>query len=298
MKAKVNDKLYVISLIILIFWFVFDINTFISSYNKNKEYMRNDYEICISSNNDEDCKGYKEALDNYKLPSTPALYNYIISLSSSSIYYLSITAVLFVSIPCIFKFYSDVRYKFFKFELSRKSYSSFMFEHYKESLKSILILPLFLIITFLITCFITNFDFNQSANSFFTSKDYISVRWKEYFITMIIVVLFHSQFYINLAYITFYKAKHFVVNILLTYLCYIFSQVVVVFSLQFFLSRVLMIDNSSLIFSLEDPLIMRFGMDVPKFEYMIITSLFYAMFSFVLVYLLYRKKERFVMANE
>ncbi|MBE6150528.1 MAG: hypothetical protein E7162_01750 [Firmicutes bacterium] len=299
MRLIKNNKLYFISLLILIGWFLVALNISLSDFNKNKQFIQEQYNDCLTKGTYDVCKNLKIQLDEYKIAPAPVLYNYVISLSENSMEYLGITAVIFVSIPAIYSFYVDVKSGIFISKLSRKKYKDFILDHYKNSLKALLILPLFLIITFFLVCCISGFRFEVGNDILSNSSlDYVKTRWIPYYSTMLFVLIAHSQFYINLAYISFYKVKNFIVNILLTYLLYIFSQTIVVFSLEFILSRVLNITNNDFILSFEDPIIMKFGADISNFSFMIINSIIYVIISSMLVYLFYRKKERFVMNNE
>lgn len=295
MKKLNINKLCFISISILIIWFLISTFEYISQFNRNIKYAKIELEKCEKLNND--CTNIKNEITSYNLPPTPILYNEIIYNGSFSIDYLCILNVLFVAIPAVYNFYIQTKSKIYKSELQRKKYKKFIFDNYKESLKAAFILPIFLIITFLITAFITGFNFNVQ-NIHLNHMEYTTIYYKEYYLTMLLVTFMHSIFYINLAYITFYKSKIFSINITLTYLFYLFSQIVIVSIIQYFLSRIIKFKNAAFIFAFEDPLIMRFGTDVKIFRYMIYTSFIYIFVSGIIMYLLYKNKERYVIQND
>lgn len=305
MKKIFKNNIYIIiSVLILVCWYSVSLKSFLNNLETNKSLGNKFYEECLNSKSDEECDIYKPIDEEYEVPPAPLLYTYIISNGDYNIRSLSIVLVLFVAIPSIVYFYRNTKSGMFKNELTRDKYCNYFMKNYKKSLKCLLILPLFLIISFFITCIVSNFRFQylpgaiETEGSFWTNQSYARSEWIKYFFTMFWVIIFHSYFYINLAYITFYKCKSFVINVLITYISYIFSQVVIVYAIQFFLSNILMIHNSDLIISLEDPLIMTFGGEVKNYAYILLSSAIYMAISATIVYFLYRKKERFVIANE
>lgn len=294
-----NNKLICYSIGILVLWFSFSLLLYLRDYNSFKEKLNVHYLQCIETNSDK-CDDYKSLLDNYSLPATPELYNNIISYGPY-MDCLSIITIIFVAIPCIYNFYLEVKDDSFRIKILKEGYYKYIKRHYLNSLKSLIILPLFFLITFFITCIVTNFnfyDYNTLSETINTSKMYLTSRWKEYYITILFAIFTHGWFYINLTYIAFYKIKNFLYNMIMTFFMYIVSQVIIIYLLQIILSRLFGVRNPSVIYSLEDPIIMKFGIDVKEFKYIIISSVFYIIISFIIFYLLYRKKERFVKFNE
>lgn len=293
-----NNSLILISITILVLWYLFSLSNFLVNFNASKENEYKYYENKCNLDNtiSEKCDNL-EKIKDYDVPPAPLLYSYIIGASMDSIMYLPIITVLFVSIPAIYNFYRETKSGFYKNKLTREKYFNFFYGHYKKSLKCLLILPIFLLITFFITCIISKFRFQDiTFSNFFTTKEYAKSLWIPYFLTILFNILYHSLFYINTAYIAFYKAKNFAINIVLTYLFYLLSQIVIVRLIGMFFGRVLKMGEFAM--SMEDPIIWGFGADVPHFEYMIISSILYAFISTLIVFLFYRKKERFVIANE
>ena len=169
-------------------------------------------------------------------------------------------------------------------------------------MKSILILPLFIIICFFITCIVSNFKFQylpgeiEYEGFFWTQREYARSLWLPYLSLMIFSVLCHSIYYINTAYLMFYKAKNFIVNSVATYLFYLITQITIINFLSMILSRVFKL--SELAIALSDPEIWVFGSEISNFEWMIVSSIFYVLISTLFVAILYCKKERFVMIND
>lgn len=299
-----NNWLYLLSITILVFWFLISLNNFMNDYNSEKNFTENIYNKCENKElSIEECEGIEEQLESIKIPPAPLLHNYVLMGGSYSIELLQIVSILFVAMPSIWSFYQDSKSGIYKNKLVREKYSNFIWKHYKKSLKGVFILPIFILITFLITCFISGFKFQYSPGEielggdvFWSSGNYLRALWIPYFSTMIICLLMHSIYYINTAYLFFYKAKNFIINIVGVYLCYLLTQTVVVSILGRIFGKHLKMWEFSL--ALSDSEIWIFGSEIKHYEYMILTSIIYILISSLLVFLLYRKKERYVISNE
>lgn len=300
-----SNLLIIISLSILICWFLFSISNFVNVFYKQKETISILYKECQEEKIQRDCQELKKELDSYVIPPAPLLFVYILAsgdIALGSIEYLQITAIIFVFVPAIYPFYKEVKSGIFKSKLSRIEYKKYFKNIYLKSMKAAVILPLFLIISFLITSIVSNFKFQylpgelEYTGEFFSTREYARSLWIPYLSTMLFAVFAHSIYYINTAYLMFYKAKNFILNSLATYLFYIVTQTVLISSIGMILSRVFKMGEFAI--TLSDPEIWLFGTDVSRFEYMIYSSLIYILLSTFIVFLVYRKKERFVMVNE
>lgn len=309
MKKIVKENLFiVIPILILVVWYLSSVGQFLNERNTSKEWLINQREECLKNKKEgllcerlkDDIYFEKIIKEETSIPPAPLLFIYSLVGGAYSTEYITITAILFVAVPAIYSFYKDVKNGNYKNKLTREKYKTFIKGHYKNSLKCLLILPLFVLISFFITWIISDFrieylssDFNQD---FYSKQGYARWLWWPYFATILYALICHSIYYINTAYIMFYKVKNFAINIVATYLCYIVTQTVFVLSICMFLGRVLGLGEFAI--TLQDPEIWLFGKDVSHFEYMILSSMLYVIFSSLAVFLLYRKKERFIIVNE
>ena len=300
-KIIKNNWMMIIPLLILIIWYAFALGKFVNWFYDGKQIASELYTECQknSKSNSDICSESKEYLDGFEMPPAPLLYTYIIS--GDSMENFNIVVIMFVAIPAIYPFYRDIKGGMYKNKLTREKYMTFFKKHYKNSMKYLIILPLFLIMTFLITCIISKFKLQYQASeielfgNFWSSRPYGRSLWIPYFLTMLYATITHSIYYINTAYLMFYKVKNFIVNIVATYLCYLISQIIIMKFLAQLAGKYL--KNSDLYFSLLDPELWTFGMNVNNYEQMVIASLFYMLSSTVIVIFLYFNKERFVIIN-
>lgn len=299
-----NNILIIISILILILWFLFGINTFMKHYNTSKATTEVQYEKCkqglIESTS---CISIEEDMKSTKIPPAPLLFIYILVGGETSIEMLEITAILFVALPSIWNFYQDTRSGMFKNKLTRQEYKKYMYNHYKKSLKCILIIPIFMIVTFFIVCCISKFKFQYQpgelelwGNTFWSSREYARSQWIEYFSIMILSLMLHSIYYINTAYLVFYKSKNFIINTIGVYLCYLFTQTSIVTLLERIFGKYLKLGEFAI--SLSEPEVWVFGSEITHYEYILYSSIIYAIISSLIVYFIYYKKERYVMLNE
>lgn len=309
MKRILKENLFIIiPILILLVWYLSSVGKFLNEKNIAKEWLINYREECSEGIQESklceklmDQEYFKLSLEEEaSIPPAPLLFIYSLVGGAYSTEYITITAILFVAIPAIYSFYKDIKGGNYKNKLTREDYKTFLKKHYKKSLKCLLILPIFVIVAFFITWIISGFrisySFSDLNQGFFSKKGYLRWLWWPYFSVMLYALVCHSIYYINTAYIMFYKVKNFAINIVATYLCYIVTQTVFVLSICMFFGRVLNLGEFAI--TLQDPEIWQFGKDVPHFEYMVISSMLYAVLSSVIVFLLYRKKERFIIANE
>lgn len=298
-----NNWIVIVPIALLLVWFLYGLQSFLQQYYQEVELNQKIYDECKLTNADGyGCETIEEDIERTKIPPAPLLFSYLIA-GSEELYYLSILAILFVAVPAIWGFYQDTKNGMYKNKLLRESYKSYFLKHYKKSLKCLLILPVFIVLAFLITCVVSNFEFQYAPGEleyggsfFWSSREYARSLWIPYLFTMIASVTLHSIYYINTAYLVFYKAKNFILNTVGVYLAYLLTQVVLVSLVGMFFGRVLKMGEFAITF--EDPIIWIFGSDVDHFEYMFISSLVYVVISTLLVFLVYRKKERHVIQNE
>lgn len=302
-KNKTN-LLIILSLLTLIIYFLYSLGCFLNTHYREREFLFNSYNTCISESKDKSsCVKIKKELDGLKIPPAPLLYSYILASGITNMEYLTVTMILFVAVPSIYEFYCDTKSGVYKVKLTRKQYRNFILDHYKNSLKAILILPAFFLITFFITCLVAKFKFQYSpgeleygAVTFWSSQEYARSLWIPYYLTMFFAIITHSIYYINITYMMFFKVKNFFVNIIATYLNYLITQTVLLSIVATLLGK--LFKAGEFFITLFDLEIWQFGSDVSHFEYMIISSTLYVIVSTLFVYILYHSEERYVIANE
>lgn len=90
-----KNKYYILSIAILIIWFLSSLYVFLNDFNNYKQYLKNSYNECTKENNIE-CEDIKTELDNYVLPTAPVRLRRLLSFFK---YYIIISKYL---IPCRF----------------------------------------------------------------------------------------------------------------------------------------------------------------------------------------------------
>ena len=153
-----SNILIIISILLLIIWFLFGLNDFMKLYNSEKKTVESVYEKCQSGQLEQDhCINIEKNMESMKIPPAPLLFIYILVGGRTAVESVTITAIMFVSIPAIWYFYKDTKNGIFKYKLTRQKYKEYFLSHYKKSLKCILIIPIFMLIAFFITCCVSKF---------------------------------------------------------------------------------------------------------------------------------------------
>lgn len=308
-KILKNNWFILLSILLLITWFLFGLFKFLDQYYEEVRLTNQYYSECEKIDFQKDiCKDIKTNKEGLRIPPAPLLFIYILTGSSSldstfSLYYLPIFAILFVIIPSMLKFYIDIHSGNYKNKLLRQNYFSFLKTHYKQSLKSAWILPIFFLVSFLIICFVSHFNFQYlpgemelGGSIFYSSGEYVRSLWLPYFLVILFCLFTHSIYYINMAYIMFFKAKNFLIGILKTFLSYLITQTLFVSLFQYIIGKLLKCKELAL--AISDPEIWIFGAEITHFEYMFYIAIIYVIISFFLFIIVYHKKEKLVISNE
>lgn len=228
-KIKENFLLFflICSLIIIAILAVYD-------YKKSNDYWfkvkTEIYEKCQINNEDEACNYYTEPV---KQRDTITTLGYI-TLTDSRISTLQILSPLLIMLVASYNFFKKLKKGYFKNSLTRISYKKSFLKLYLSTYRYTIILPIFLIVIFICSYFISgNFDY-EYGSKFYMFDVYGIENCKNIILFMIVYLLnfiLHSIFWIN---ISIYNCKHnksFIVNIIFSYIEYL--MIFIIFDMFF-----------------------------------------------------------------
>lgn len=214
--------------------------------------------------------------------------------------FFPLLAPLFVIIPTIWNFHSELNSGFIKNCLTRIEYRKYIKGLYFKSLKNCFVLPIFVIAAFLICCCITrNFSFGSQSDlyGYFMSPNPEYV--KNIFVFMMVYIInitLHSIFYANLSLLYCKKNSNVFVNIILSYLTFIIIDIIMeVFVGAFLCAGVLDIhyvaDTLNLFVIWQYDKVISLSMTV-------IYAIFLVLFSLLILFFIYKDRERVVIEIE
>ncbi len=294
-----NNYLIIISIILLVGWFSSAVYSQWKVYDNNaKSYHKHYYLPCKEGTfrHPKSCPEILKTPYGDGLPDSLTFYG---SLYTDQFILIQLLGIFFIIVPSVWFFHKQTKSGMFKNNLTREKYSSFFKRNYFKSLKTIIIFPVFVIVSFFIVCCVTGFNFNyqQTVNDYgpYLTSEYYRSLFIPFLITFIVCLVLHSIYYVNTAYMAAYKSKNYIITIVYTFLIYLFTQIMISTVIGYICSKFLKMGN--IINAFTDTTIWTYG-EVERLSDMIIISIVYVLISSAIVFFLYRKKERFVIANE
>lgn len=305
-----KNKILFLMMLLLILIIGFSIYTYHKEYYGYGKWYDEVKLKCTKDNwkNDEICKEFssydqvKKYIDNenpkekFKKLDAITLTCEVVEHYAYSI--LQIFSPLLVIVTLVFLVHKEYESGMFKNYLTRMSYKKYLKTIFKACLKSAMIIPLSLVILFIISCFITsfNFDFQPSIVGYSVYN-----RWKyENFLLygMLICVM---QFFLSFAYaclglIACKKNKNGVVATVMGYLLFLILDLVIYIGIYVYLiNKLLGIKELTDYFSLSG--YWFFNGDYNYFLLVLIPFLTMVI-VFIITYLVYRRKEVMIIESE
>lgn len=292
-KFLKKNRLTIIVTIFLFAWVFMNLVDYANEVKRSRDIYNRIVEECtIDINYNGLCNEYLE--EPYKKPDTITSFFYI--LCNYNLNLLQIIAPLFVIIPSMWNFHKKLKTGYIKNELTRQTYKKYMLKEIIGSMKCILILPCMLLFLF-IGCYIISghFDYTNFIAMLVMDKKFLSnlpLTMAVYFVNIVL----HSIFYVNLGLIFCKKNGNILVSIIASYISFILLDLFFeAFVGSFLLGYLLKIHGFVSLFNL-------FGIwlytDYSSLSSIFIFSLFLSIFSSILVFYTYRKKEEVVICSE
>ncbi len=212
--------------------------------------------------------------------------------------YVQLLAPLFIIIITINRIHEEINCGIFRYYLTRMKYKDYIKKIFKSSLKPAMLFPCLLILIFLISGVITNFNFRVDSE---VLKIAVYDSWKYhnfilYGLILCIVQYLMGVFYGNLGLLFCKKNKNKLIAILLGYITFFVVDIVfyvVIYAL--IINKIFGYHTLMKYFNL----LGYFSFDgKTNFAFVIIISLLLVISSYFILFIFYRKKERMILANE
>ena len=292
------------SLIIFIsltIWVVFCGIQYKQDYTKNVNAYNQLIELCNTQDSVVSAETCNTIISSGKpvMPDTFSIFFQL--LINSNLSFIQLIAPIIVILLSSYSFFHEYNTGFFKNKLLRMSYKEYLKYIILKTYKCIWILPAFVIVIFLYSFIISgHFDVNLTLS--YWPENYIPVSIsivKNAFLFMIIFILniiFNSLFYANLSLIPIKKSNNYVVNVISSYLLFIFCDIFLeVLVGVLLLEKCAHIHQASGIFSLFNCWVYD---SIPSIPLYTICCFLLAVISFLVVIYIYHDSEEVIIESE
>ncbi len=239
--------------------------------------------------------------NNDSFLSTDPLIMYYHLFIDKNLNFIEILGPLFVIIPSIYEFHSELSSGFIKNKLTRINYRKYLVNNYFKSISKFWILPVFAILLSLMCCiYFKNFNFGSGSEFYGYLMGSPDPKYAnsilQFIIVYIINLALHSIFYVHLGLLYCKKYSNYLVNIILSFLTYIFIDIVAeIFIGNLLLSKILNIHNMTDSLNLFNVWILH---DVVSLPFTVMYSLILVIATFIILYFLYRNEEGVIIETE
>ncbi|MCM1370968.1 MAG: hypothetical protein NC181_03660 [Clostridium sp.] len=258
-----------------------------------------DHEYCKIYNNKENLESYiniNDPVKCYKELDAITLTCSIIETTSFII--LQLFSPLLILIAVIGTFHSDFSSGMFKNRLMRINYKKYLGNIFKKVLKISLITPIIIILIFIISSIVTKFNFNI-ADSVKTFAVYEPWKYSNFFIYGLIVCLVQYLLNIMFCNIGLYcciKNKNSFVATMMGYIIFILVEIFVyVIVYCYIINKLLGFKELTDYFNISGYWFFDTG---PSCIYTVFIAFILALISFIIVYIIYRDKEKVIISYE
>lgn len=302
---KYRDKkvniLFVIILLILTVWIAYISFQYRDNHNKNVEAHYKLVEMCNSSNNnlsEEECNEIIERGIPVMEDTFTVFFQLLINTSLSKI---QILAPIIIIILASYSFYREYTTGIYKYAIIRMPYKNYIIKSILKTYKSLLILPAFIIILFIFS-FIISGHFDVDLTLSYWQEYYIPVpivyirNFIPFIFIFILNILLNSIFYANLSLMIIPKSKNYVINVLSSYIVFIFCDIFLeVFIGIVIFEKILKISSASSIFNLFNCWVYDGISNIPIYT---LYCFLIAIISLITVMLVYKNEEKVIIESE
>ena len=297
MRFLKRNYLIIVSFLILLVIVIFSANEFVEQRNLIKQKNVENINFCLNTEykNTEFENYCTEILNNKNIEiDFFTTYTNIVLLGLGKYTFI---LFLFVIIPSLYNTSKYLKNKIILEDASRMDYKKIKRKIIFESYKSVFILPLIIIISFLICYAISgNFDSTYAIKNSTTVWSKVTLSHSILFmLSYLINFIFHCILYINISLIIFRKYHNYFVSVILSFLLYIGIEAILEIGLNGILFTSILKSGAGIIFNIMNYITFNDGVGV--LPILLISSTF-AIGSSVVVYFKYKDKEKLIIDCE
>lgn len=187
----------VVVLIIIGFSFAEVINDYVPyyiDYYKIEKKCPGDYELCKTFKSDDELVEYLEKNDPQKKFDAITLAVYVVEVANN-FGLIVFLLPLIVIVNVVFKIHDEISSGYIKNKLNRMSYKQLLQEYFGIAMKSALVIPLIYIFIFIVSCLITNFNF-ETVKSMQLWPGQETFKYNNFFLySMLLIIIQYLLFF-------------------------------------------------------------------------------------------------------
>lgn len=262
----------------------------------------NEFEIlCKKDNTSMDRNNCEMILESGKpvIPDTITVFFQL--LINTSLSAIQLLAPIIIFVLAGYTFYREYNTGFYKNQLMRMSYKSYLKKVLLRAYKNLWIFPAWILVLFVCSYLISG-HFSIDKTLSYWPEYYIPVKlefitnFKTFIFIFIINIIFNTFFYIHLALIPIRRNYNFIVNILSSYLIFIFCDIFLEVLVGVVIcEKILHLSNFSNLFSLFN---FWAYVDIPNIYLYTLYCFLLDIISFIALYIIYHKKEEVIIDSE
>lgn len=295
MSVKKNSLL-IASFLILLIILLFSFFKFRDEKRDYEETLEENIQFCLDNDyigTEYESFCLENLSDNNKIDFFTAFANVV----SRGFRTIATTLFLFIAIPCLWNTCKYLRNKVIKNDLTRMNYKKIRYNLFKEAYKSVLILPLIVIIG-IILCYILTGSFSADYSIQYRTAIWSAKTLGKPFLFLVAYVLnmiFTSIIYVNICLAVARKYHNYFVALILSFLCFIGIEAFLEIVIGGILFTSIFKSDASIIFNIMNMMTFNdsFGI-LPVISF----SCAMAIISTIVVFLLYKNKEKLVIDCE
>ncbi len=297
MKFLKNNFLIIISFVILLTIVIFSAINF--SEEKKSIEQRNNESINYCNNNNYEGTEYEEYCINV-LNNSNIDVDFFTTYTNVVLFGLgkySFVLFLFVVMPSLYFVSKYLKNRIILEDATRMNYNKIKNKLFLNAYKSLIILPLVIVISFII-CYIISGNFDSS----YAIKNSTTV-WSEttlnhpalFIISYLINVILHCVLYINISLIIVRKHHNYFVSTILSFLAYIGIEAILEIGINGLLFTMILKSSAGIVFNIMNFITFNDSVGILP---ILAVSLFFAIGSSIIVHVKYKDKEKMIMDCE
>lgn len=288
MKFLKNNRYLILIIIVMIFIGIHDFSNVYKSEKRNIK-MYND---CLKDSTLFYCNSYDESYKEFPGSDTPLIM--INTLSNEYTLYLPYLFPILIMVAVILDNYKDFKYKRFKEIFQRENYKKYKFRLFLRSYKYCAIYPLFILFIFILCYKLSGHFYYRGIGDYFTYDISYLKHFGVFLVIMILNGIFHTILWSNFSLISLRKNMNKYIS--MVYAIFIFSAFEVfneIILQNIVCNKILKINGGA--FNLFDIFLYEHNANM---YFVIIVSFIYTLLSLIIVYIIYKNKEKLIIDSE
>lgn len=301
------NKIAILLFLILFVWFS---AVMASKWKEQADHKKAVYEIKEQCQKETTLDKRCEYFLKYEFPKESSVFVEFSQVMFDPFSILQILAPLLIIVAATSKFHPKLKSGYFKNELMRMPYKDWFQSNLKKALSVIWILPMFVFVVFLF-CYLKTgnldlpsipkcYDSNGipvcEGDSFLYGAEKMVPIFPTFVFVFLLNIVLNSILYVHIAVIACRKNKNIVVSMIVGYLIYIVSNIILeVFVGGLFFGRLLEVHGISAFIGLSEYWVYENDFNI---WFLVLYYLILVIFSYFIMKFLYRNKEEVIMQNE